>query len=283
MTLAARDVAAAIRAACRAELHALKPGNVHVHAEGHGMTVAQFEASAKAIAPVLAEPGLRVGERILKSVEATRAAVGCNTNLGIVLLAAPLAEAALLDSGGGLRSRLARVLAGLTVEDAERTFRAIRLAGPAGLGESDRHDVSKPATAGLREVMAEAAGRDRIARQYATDFEDVFDLGLPRLRAARARWDDESWAATGVYLDFLARFPDSHVARKFGAEAAEAVRRRAGPLADRLGAADRPEAMAAALLDFDRALKAEGLNPGTSADLTVACLLADRLERLLPP
>ena len=281
MTLAAPDVKEAVRAACLAELQALKPGNVHAHAGGHGMTVAQFEASAEAIAPVMAEPGLGVGGRILKSIQATRAAVKCNTNLGIVLLAAPLAEAALRPEGRELRPRLARVLAGLTLDDAEQAYRAIRLAEPAGLGESARHDVARPATVGLGEAMAEAADRDRIARQYATDFEDVFELGLPRLREATARWGDESWAAARVHLEFMARFPDSHILRKFGSKTAERVRGLAKPLANQLATAERPDAMTAALLDFDRVLKSEGLNPGTSADLTVACLLAERLERLV--
>jgi hypothetical protein len=33
------------------------------------------------------------------------------------------------------------------------------------------------------------------------------------------------------------------------------------------------------MLRLDAALKGEGINPGTSADLTVASLLAQRLER----
>ena len=42
----AARVADAFRDACLAELRALKPGNVHDYAEGHGMTLAQFETSA---------------------------------------------------------------------------------------------------------------------------------------------------------------------------------------------------------------------------------------------
>lgn len=274
-------VGAAVRAACLAELRALKPGNVHRHAAGHDMTVADFERSAEAIAPVFARPGLTVGERILGAVEATRAAVGCNTNLGIVLLAAPLAEAALAGRGRDLRQRLAAVLAGLDVADAERAFRAIRLAGPAGLGRVERHDVDQPARVTLRAAMAEAAVRDRIARQYASDYRDIFELGVPELRLALTRWNDEAWAAAQVYLSFLAGLPDSHIARKFGDTMAEQVRRRAAAPAALLRAADQPETARQALLDFDAALKAEGLNPGTSADLTVASLFALRLEDLL--
>jgi triphosphoribosyl-dephospho-CoA synthase len=101
---------------------------------------------------------------------------------------------------------------------------------------------------------------------------------MPAFRCALARWGDEAWAAAAAYLMFLGRFPDSHVERKFGPEAAEVLRRRAAPLAERLAAADRPAALADPLFAFDAELKAQGLNPGTSADLTVATLFAHHLE-----
>lgn len=273
-------VGKALRDACLIELQALKPGNVHDYASGHGMTVADFERSAEVLATVFAEPGLTVGARILRAIEATRAAVGCNTNLGIILLAAPLAEAALAEGGGDLRSRLGRVLANLQISDAEQAFQAIRLAEPAGLGRSGRHDVRQAATVTLLEAMAEAASRDLIARQYATDYRDIFEVGVERLRRALSRWHDEPWAAADVYLGFLADAPDSHIVRKYGSEKAEEVRRRAEMPAARLRAADDPETVKPELLEFDAALKAEGLNPGTSADLTVGSLFAGRLEDL---
>ena len=281
MSVASDLVAAAVRGACLAEVQALKPGNVHVHGDGHGMSVADFEASADAIAPILAASTLRVGERILGSVEATRARVGCNTNLGIVLLCAPLAQAALGGEGRDLRSRLASVLKALDRNDADLAFRAIRLAAPGGLGRSQRHDVAGPATVGLREAMAEASDRDRVARQYVTDFADVFELGLPWLRAAMAGADDPSWAVVRCYLGFLGRFPDSHLVRKFGNDVAEGVRRQAATFLEGLADGKPSEQKDAGLRDFDARLKAQGLNPGTSADLTVASLLARDLESAL--
>ncbi len=54
-------IAHAYIAACLAELEALKPGNVHRHAAGHGMDVADFETSARVSAPAIARAGARVG------------------------------------------------------------------------------------------------------------------------------------------------------------------------------------------------------------------------------
>ncbi|MFL6949091.1 MAG: triphosphoribosyl-dephospho-CoA synthase, partial [Xanthobacteraceae bacterium] len=186
MTDHAARIAAAFATACRDEIDALKPGNVHVFADGHRMTAAQFVRSAEAAAGPLTLPGASIGRRILGAVEATFAAVGTNTNLGIILLCAPLAAAAEQQSSD-LRATLARLLAALDVEDARLAFRAIRLASPGGLGRVERHDVHAPATVSLRDAMAAAMDRDRIARQYVSGFEDVFDTGQEALMAARAR------------------------------------------------------------------------------------------------
>jgi triphosphoribosyl-dephospho-CoA synthase len=280
VSTASERVAGVYLDACIAELHALKPGNVHVHADGHGMTVRDFERSAHASAPAMGEPGLSVGARIHEAIRRTHDAVGCNTNLGIVLLCAPLAVAAFVaPTRGDLRSALRGVLASLSIEDAELTFAAIRRAAPAGLGDSAEQDVKATPTATLLEAMRLARARDRIAAQYVTDYADVCALGVRRLEQGLARWHDLHWAATSAYLGFLTAFPDSHVARKHGAAAAAELLVLAKPHDDALRALDAPAAAHADLMAFDAELKARGYNPGTSADLTVASLFAFKLQR----
>jgi triphosphoribosyl-dephospho-CoA synthase len=272
-------IAAAFVAACRDELEAPKPGNVHLFAGGHRMTADDFMRSAEAAAAAIAAPGARVGARILQSIEATQAAVGQNTNLGIVLLCAPLAAAA-ENSARELRDALDDVLDGLDVEDAELAFRAIVLAAPAGLGAAERHDVRQSAAVTLRDAMAAAADRDRIAYQFCHRFSDIFDRGLPEYQAAARRWAEPKWATLAIYLALLADIPDTHIARKFGAPSAQALRREAAGYRRRLQSTDAPDALLGELMAWDAALKARGINPGTSADLTVATLFARRL--LLP-
>jgi triphosphoribosyl-dephospho-CoA synthase len=271
-------VAAAYREACLAEIAALKPGNVHVFAASHDMTTAQFEASARASSSAIGDADLTVGARILGAIERTRQVVDCNTNLGIVLLCAPLAQAALSPAPGSLRDRLCQVVDELNVADAEQAFAAIRLAQPGGLGTASENDVRQPATVPLSRAMAGAAPRDRIAAQYATGFADVFEIGVARLRSGLLRWTSEHWATTFAYLGFLARLPDSHIARKFGLDRAQAVCAMAQPFDRLMQDTGDPEHLAARLLAFDADLKSAGLNPGTSADLTVASLFALRLQ-----
>jgi triphosphoribosyl-dephospho-CoA synthase len=276
--VAASHVEQAYLAACLAELAVLKPGNVHAYAAGHRMTVADFESSARVSASAIAAPGLMVGDRILTALRRTREAVSSNTNLGILLLCAPLAQAALQSTGRDLRQGLHAVLEALTVDDAASAYEAIRLANPGGLGDSPRHDVREPPRITLLEAMRVASDRDRIAAQYITDFADVFGLGLDRLTAGRERWREFEWAASSTYLGFLGAFPDSHIQRKFGLETAEAVMFEARKFEVLLSGTPDPRVILSDLQTFDSALKEKDINPGTSADLTVATLFVSNLQ-----
>ncbi|MBA2491836.1 MAG: triphosphoribosyl-dephospho-CoA synthase [Gammaproteobacteria bacterium] len=281
--------------ACEIDLRALKPGNVGVDAPGHGMFAADFTASAQASVAALTAPTLAVGaspslgerpglgERIYRAVAATREKVACNTNLGIVLLCAPLLHA--MQPGdapaSGLRAALREVLNGAGVDDTRWIYHAIRLASPGGLGTSPTHDVAREPEVTVIEAMRTAAHRDRIAWQYSSGYADIFDYALPALSAFRARWGSDEWAASGIYLGLLRRFPDSHVARKYGEARAMEVSRMAAPLEAALMQCNAPQEILQRLQRADAEFKRAGINPGTTADLTVATLVASHLEQLL--
>ena len=83
--------------ACVWEVMARKAGNVCPGRESPALTVDDFLKSAAAIAPVLdLAPRQPLGITILRCIEATRAVLNTNTNLGIVMLLAPLASVQLL-------------------------------------------------------------------------------------------------------------------------------------------------------------------------------------------
>ncbi len=282
MNITPQALQSAYLEACEAELQAFKPGNVSVHSEGHDMTVEDFRQSAKVSAPHLCNPSLSLGERVFHAIRATRALVGCNTNLGIVLLAAPMMEACLKgDLGRTLRENLQDVLHRTTREDADWVYQAIRLASPGGLGESAEQDVRSAPEVTLLEAMKIAAGRDRIAYQYANCYENVYDFAIPVYHKMRLIWLDEEWATTAVFVRLLKTFPDSHIERKFKDRFTRMVADRMRLVDQALSIFGCTERTMQLLRDVDAEFKSNGINPGTTADLTVACLLAVRLESLL--
>jgi triphosphoribosyl-dephospho-CoA synthase len=270
------QLANAFKAACMAELEALKPGNVHIFADGHGMTVQDFIVSAESASEVIAQPDLSLGERILLSVQATQKTANCNTNLGMILLCAPLIQAALTESSTFFLARLHQVLANTTQKDAEDTFKAIVMADPAGLGNSEQFDVHQPVNCTLLQAMQVAASRDMIAHQYSSNFIDVLD-GLARYQQTLAGWQRPAWAATAVHLHFMSHFLDSHIMRKYGDTIAKLVQSEALEHETEFLKLYNPKNYQTELLTFDAALKKRSLNPGTSADLTVATLLLHAL------
>lgn len=272
-------IAAAIWDACVIDVRAFKPGNVSVESPGHGMKAEDFIASADAMAPAIAAPAAGVGERIERAIQATRAVVQVNTNLGIALLCAPLVEAVSTVSAElVLHERVRRVLMALDENDAAAAYRAIRLAAPGGLGRAERHDVTDEPQVTLREAMDEARARDRIAYQYVSGYRDIYEIGMPALQHGLASWRNRNWAAVHVFLVFLSRFVDSHIARKHGDAVAESVSSQARAFSKALGRARDPAQQMPALAAFDAELKSRSINPGTSADLTVATLVAMDLE-----
>lgn len=270
-----QDVGRAAQTACLLEVSVPKPGNVSPADEFHDARFEDFVLSALAIGPAMAQAHRRpVGETILRAVRATRRVVATNTNLGTILLFAPLACAC---GAGSLRVRLRQVLASLTVEDARLAYQAIRLAQPGGLGEVAEHDVRGQVTVPLCEAMASSAERDAIAREYVTGFSVTFDIAMPALRAWQQRQPLRQ-AVVQTFLSVLAQVPDTLIARKNDMATAETVAR-AAARALAAGGVTTPHGRRH-VQDLDRSLRRRGnrLNPGTTADFIAAALFAAILE-----
>lgn len=275
----AQRICECFREACLLELRALKPGNVGYHADGHGMTVQQFVDSAQAAATALLSPCRGTGDRILNAVKATNEQLGDNTNLGIILLAAPLVEAALqIDDDLSLHRRVQKVLNKLSVDDARACYAAIRLATPGGMGQVNDQDISAEPDITLLQAMELAQERDRIAFQYCHQYVDIFDYNLAIYDDFLNKWESPGWAATAVYLSQLARVPDSLISRKYSVLKAREISDMIAPLAVKVLASQDPTAFESRLLSVDGHLKSIGINPGTTADLTVATLFVAMLE-----
>ena len=268
--------------ACILEATAPKVGNVHRSVDFEDLKFSDFLASAVAIAPAIdSAPAAGIGKSVHAAITATRGVVTTNTNLGIVLLLAPLA--AVPRDEPLTTSTIGATLAKLTADDSRLVYAAIRLAAPGGLGKVEKMDIADDPPADLLAAMRAAANRDLIARQYADDFRLVLDEALPRLTSGRARGWSLTEAIIHTHLALLARYEDSLIARKCGSETAG----RASAMANKVMAAGGPGegSYYDALADFDFWLRADShrRNPGTTADLIAAALFAGLRDRLLSP
>jgi triphosphoribosyl-dephospho-CoA synthase len=266
-------VGAAATLACLHEATARKPGNVHPgQTFDDGTNYGHFVQSAIISGPILGRVNeLGVGRAVLDAVCATRQAVGTNTNLGTLLLLAPLAA---VPDRTPLAMGIGKVLRRLTFDDTRCVYEAIRKSAAGGLGRSEKADVldDPPAKLGLAEAMSLAAGRDLVARQYTNSYSDVF--------TGPALWIEESLscgiplerAIINAHVRQLAAWPDSLIHRKCGPIAAKESSELAGVVLKAGSPGDAAYQSAVSVLD--RWLRADGhrRNPGTTADLIAAGL-----------
>ena len=279
MPISPGTIRSCFQRACLLELHALKPGNVGLHGDGHGMQLAQFVVSANTASYALIKPANGVGQRILHTVQVTHDAVGDNTNLGILLLAAPIVQALLTGSElEQLPQAVKKVLAELSIDDADYAYQAIQLANPGGMGEVAEHDVQSKPEITLLEAMQLSAEHDQIGFQYAHGFERLFNENVACYQHYLALWGSMEWAASAVFMKQLRDQADSLILRKKGLLKAQEISAMIAPLADDLLASSDPNVYRSRLLSLDGHLKNIDINPGTTADLTVATLFLALLQ-----
>lgn len=263
------------------EATAPKPGNVHRGADFEDLSYPDFIVAAALVGPILDRAvDAPLGQTVLAAVAATRAGVETNTNLGTLLLIAPLAK---VPRATPLAAGVKQVLAQLTPADARDVYEAIRLANPGGMGTVEQADISQAPPADLIEAMRLASDRDMVARQYAEDFEQVLEVVVPRIARAVGAGLSLPEAIVKVHLELMSAFPDSLIARRRGPDVAHQSAARA----QKVLAAGRPGEFAyrSALEDLDFWLRSDGhnRNPGTTADLLAAGLFVALREGIIKP
>jgi len=252
------------------EVTAPKPGNVHRGADFEDASYPDFVVAATVTASIFDEAaGMPLGRTVLAAVEATRHSVQTNTNLGTILLIAPLAKVPRCqDLAAGVRT----VLDGLTPSDARDIYEAIRRARPGGLGRAESADVNDAPPSDLIAAMRFAAQRDMVARQYTEGFHHVLGVVVPWLERASGGGLSLADAVVRVHLQTMAEYPDSLIARRRGIDVANKAAAMAAKTLSAGGPGD--EAYQQALSDLDFWLRSDGhrRNPGTTADLIAAGL-----------
>jgi triphosphoribosyl-dephospho-CoA synthase len=279
------QIAQLAQIACILEACAPKPGNVNRAHDFSDTSLEDFLLSASAIGPAFADAARTgIGETVFQAMIETRRWVKTNTNLGLILLLAPLVktclaiaeiqetESLLGMNSENIRPQLIATLNSLTVEDARHAYAAIRLAQPGGLGRVSQADIAHEPDITLLQAMALARDRDAVAREYVTGYDITFGTGVPALKDALRREGDYSKAIVQTFLTILKHVPDTLIARKRGFGVASQVSQQARSVLE-LGGVYTPEGQTA-LAEMDRTLRDENhtLNPGATADLTAAAI-----------
>jgi len=253
-----------------------KPGNVDRHRDHDDLRFEQFLTGAVGSRSglELAAGDAPLGDAFERAVRGMSQQDGGNTQFGCLLLLVPLVRAAATDrlSPAGLEA----VVASTTVDDAVAFYRAfehVDVAVDDPPADAPDLDVRRGADAAptlrdrgltLADVMELSADRDGNAAEWASGFERTF-------AAADRVLDDDGPVADRLaraFLGLLADRPDTLVAVEHGEERARAVSREAAAVGDDLAAAE----------ELAERFRADGINPGTTADLTAAAAFV-ALER----
>jgi len=291
-----KRIANLARLAAVLEVSSRKPGNVGPEHDFPDTRYEDFVAGSIAIGEgirISAASGFRagkgeidvneigIGNSILKCIsDVNESHGGGNTHLGMVMLFVPIASGAGLCIGrgknlkrevgdsvrDGLKDSIIEVLGNSTVEDSDKLYDAIELSGVSGLGKLLRKKMP------FYELMKNSLEKDTVADELSGGMEIIFEKGVPALERNREKAGDLRKAVTQTYLELLAEFPDTFIARKLSMEEAEGVSKMTREVIEKGGIFTDDGIRA--VEEFDNFLRnsEKKLNPGTTADLVAASL-----------
>nr|MDO8112801.1 triphosphoribosyl-dephospho-CoA synthase [Candidatus Sigynarchaeota archaeon] len=282
-----------------------KPGNVHRFSrpEDHKKSYEQFLSAIAAMTPHYAssaetayhlarskqdiKTAMHLGNIIEATCESMMAAqTGGNLLLGHVLLLIPLAAsigtllAGTERSIGALKSVVGEVVRSGNTDDVISLYKGIKICNPGGLGTVEKFDVNSPgfvaelrkAKATFHDVFAITKDVDSISSEWSSGFAITFTDTFPRLHAIVSSGLTINDAVVQLFLETLAKHPDSLIRRKNGLDMAKSISDQAREIIELGGMNELAGRNAVNALDTKLASAGGRLNPGTTADLAAAAL-----------
>ncbi len=259
--------------ACNLDINCIKPGNVNIHTGHIDTTSEDFITSYKVTSKIIASPKMSLGERIENSIIATKNNVETNTNLGIILLCSLFSQSLSLKKDINLNEAIRDVVLNCKKKDLSKICNAITIANPGGLGTHEKFDVRSDIKITLSELMLVSSEYDQISRQYSLFFQDIFDFIIPNLHKSLSMISDLKLAISYTFLKTLAKYPDSHISRKYGDKIAKKTSNEAHDLLKILDGDTRHESWGTNLMSLDKHFKMTRVNPGATADLLVVSMM----------
>ena len=272
------DLKSAYLFSCKKDIELIKPGNVNLLSSHKDTKAQDYLDSAILSSKELFNQNYSLGKRILESVNVTRSQVNVNTNLGIILLCAPVIQSYIDFNNLDLREGIKKTLSTTSIKDTHDLCAAINISSPGGLGDSDMYDTASYPNASIKQIMDYSQEYDRISYQYSHNFSDIFDFIIPKLEFLNRRYESLDISLSLLFIEILAKIPDSHISRKFGDKIAKKTSNNAHDLLKILDREYDPDYLAKALNNLDYEYKKKGINPGTTADLLVASLMIYKIS-----
>ena len=272
------DLKSAYLFSCKKDIERIKPGNVNLLSSHKDTKAQDYLDSAILSSKELFNQNYSLGKRILESVNVTRSQVNVNTNLGIILLCAPVIQSYIDFNNLDLREGIKKTLSTTSIKDTHDLCAAINISSPGGLGDSDMYDTASYPNASIKQIMDYSQEYDRISYQYSHNFSDIFDFIIPKLEFLNQRYESLDISLSLLFIEILAKIPDSHISRKFGDKIAKKTSNNAHDLLKILDREHDPDYLAKALNNLDYEYKKKGINPGTTADLLVASLMIYKIS-----
>lgn len=290
-----RKIADLAQLAAILETSSFKPGNVDPLHDFGGTSYGDFLSGSIAIGSAIGDSAILgfkagkgeislseigIGGNIKKAVSDVRKSHrGGNTHLGIAMLFVPISSAVGIciaknsnfnkslirglrprsfeSKAFELRKNMKEIIKNSTIDDSINFYNAIKIANAGGLkGKLIERNIP------FHELMKISAKKDRIAEELSNGMRVVFYTGLPYLKKFYEESKDVREAITRTYLQTLAEFPDTLIAKKAGLEIAKKISKNA-----KLVLKGKKN-----IEDLDRELRSgdNELNPGTTADIVAA-------------
>jgi triphosphoribosyl-dephospho-CoA synthase len=277
-----------------------KPGNVHRTHDFPDMVFEDFIISGIVSGENMKQAALRglkyaenpekwhkigLGKLILETVLETDRWVANNTNLGIIMLLAPISAAAGMSRNiAELMIRVDQIMKSTTPEDAVSLYKAINIADAGGMGEQDDLDVNDDASVhklleegvNMYTVLEMSSEWDSLSYELTHGMPVTFQTGFPLFRDSQKKYNTNQ-ATVQTFLTILAQNPDTLIRRKFGVDKAIEVSAIAKSILHRGGILNQDSI--SKLVEFDKQLIKNNLNPGTTADLTASSIMVAYLDQ----
>lgn len=303
MILNSRNIAQLGEIATLLEVSAYpKPGNVHRTQDFDDMIYEDFLISGTVLRESLEivaynaskyYPNLldkiQIGDAILQSIKTTNKLVNTNTNLGISMLMIPIsAGCGALENETSiynLPKMVDIIMKNTRSEDAVALTKAILLSKAGGLeNKTSDYDVNNKNTIeeiitnniNLYDLFKISSKYDKISYELINGLPVISEIGYPTYCKYEEEYSKND-VTLETYLTLLSKVPDTLISRKYGDEVAEDVTKRAKDILKNTEIATKERIKE--MKEFDKYLRKNKYNPGTTADFTAASLFVGLVDK----